>query len=118
MQSDLALHLRVLRRKSGLTQADFAHLLGVHRTRVSHWEGGKTLPDPRDLCVMSLVFGRSIESLLAGLMVDARQKLERRLGTMPSAPRNWPGRINRVHALNALGARLETLTRHDNGAAA
>ena len=38
-------NVQALRRKIGLSQADFAKVLGVSKTTVSHWEQGTRKPD-------------------------------------------------------------------------
>lgn len=107
MNSEFALDLSVARRKSGLTQADCAHLLEVHPSKVSLLESGKTLPSVREICLLSLVYGRSFESLFGGIFDDAQHQMVERLRTMPRAPKRWLGNLNRANTLRVLAKRLE-----------
>lgn len=53
-----------LRKKSGLSQKEFADLFNVHQTAVSQWETGKTTPDKETLIKIANYFGVSIDYLL------------------------------------------------------
>lgn len=109
--NEVALHLKVARRKAGLTQNDCAHLLGVHPSKVSLFETGKTLPNLQEACVLALIYGRPLESLLSGVATQSDRAVAARLGSMPDCPHLWLGRFNRQNTLNALAARLEGLDR-------
>ena len=56
--------INVLRKKSGLSQKEFADLFNVHQTAVSQWETGKTTPDKETLIKIANYFGVSIDYLL------------------------------------------------------
>ena len=60
-----------------------------------------------EICSLSLVFGRSFESLFSLVFLEARADLRNRLATLPRAARGWLGRLNRQHTLNVLAERLE-----------
>jgi transcriptional regulator with XRE-family HTH domain len=109
MNHEFALDLKVARRKSGLTQDDCAHLLAVHPSKVSLLESGKTLPTIRDIAVLTLIYGRSFESLFQGIIAEVQRELRKRLSRMPEAPNRWLLRFNRQATLNALADRLEIL---------
>ena len=115
MINDFALELRVARRKAGLSQADCAHLLGVHPSRISLLESGKAVPSIAQICRFSLMYGRSFESLFSCILKEARLELKKRLRTMPEAPVRWLGRFNRENTLRALGHRLISLSNDDYG---
>lgn len=117
MKSDIHLDLKVARRKAGLTQRDCAHLLGTSPTRVSKLEAGKSTATLYDLYLLSLVYGKSVESFLDGITRELREALTARLATMPSAPQRWLGRFNRTNTLQALALRLEALSKEDYGRA-
>ena len=53
-----------LRKKTGLSQKEFADLFNVHQTAVSQWETGKTTPDKETLIKIANYFGVSIDYLL------------------------------------------------------
>ena len=117
MPNEFALDLKVARRKSGLTQGDCAHLLDVHPSKVSLLESGKALPSIKDICALSLIYGRSIESLFSDIIANTNRQLLERLRTMPEAPTRWLGSFNRRNTLSAVADRLETLTDEDYEAA-
>lgn len=118
MKNDIALRLKVLRRKAGLSQGDCAHLLGINASRLSTIELGKVPLSIRELTILALVFGTSLDSLLAGSVDDVRRGLAERLSTLPPAPTYWLKRFNRHHTLNALAVRLEALSTRDHDGAA
>ena len=106
MISEFALDLKTARRKAGLTQEDCAHLLSVSVSLYSQIETGKRVPTVREICTLSLIYGRSFESLFSGIFRDARCDLHERLTTIPDAPQRWPARGNRQHCLSTLAERL------------
>lgn len=117
MKNDIALRLKVSRRKAGLTQGDCAHLLAVHPSKISLMENGKVLPTVHEASILALVYGKPLDALLSGSLIEAQQGLSERLGTMPPCPRLWLGRFNRHYTLNALAVRLEALYAYEHGGA-
>ncbi len=115
MTTKFALDLRVARRKSGLSQQDCAHLLDVKQSRMSKLESGKRLPTVQEICTLSLIYGKSFESLFGSVFKNARQVLRDQLATMPNSSRHWLGRLNRNHTLNAIAGRLELPNPKDHG---
>ncbi len=107
MSSDFALDLRVVRRQAGYTQADVASLLGVHQSHVSDLEHGRILPSLAEIVSLSLVFGRSFESLFGEIMRTARQDISERLASIPATVREYVGTFNREASLKKLARRLE-----------
>lgn len=107
MYSSFAHDLKKARRQSGLSQSDCAHLLGVSKRRISSFETGKVLPSVPEICALSLIFGRSFESLFGPVFLDARTDLKTRLAALSSRNRSWLERFNRKHTLNTLAERLE-----------
>ncbi|MDA4846408.1 helix-turn-helix transcriptional regulator [Hoeflea poritis] len=116
MINEFALDLKTARKKSGLTQVDCAHLLNVTEPICSRIENGKRMPSVRELCTLSLIYGRNFESLFAGIFKEARIDLRERLTTIPDAPNGWLGRMNRQHTLNSLAERLIDTYPQDNEA--
>lgn len=110
MSTDFALTLRAARRKAGLSQNDVAHLLEVHPSKVSLWEGGKAKPTVMQICRLTVIYGMSFETLFSSLFVDARHGLRARLEDIPAAPRRWLGRFHRDNTLRALEHRVTTIT--------
>ena len=56
--------ISVLRKKSGMSQADLAEKLNITTQAVSKWECGQTLPDVDSLIELSWIFDVSINNLL------------------------------------------------------
>lgn len=55
-----------LRKKSGLSQEDFADKLGVSRQAVSKWETGQSVPDSEKASAIAKFFGVSLDWLING----------------------------------------------------
>jgi transcriptional regulator with XRE-family HTH domain len=106
MSTEFALDLRLARRKSGLTQRDTAHLLGVQSSRLSDLELGKKLPTLPEIITLSLIYGRSFESLFSALMTSARAAIKDRITSLPEDSRNYVGTMNRAYSLERLEDRL------------
>ena len=117
MSQTFALDLKVARRKSGLTQQDCAHLLDVHKAKISLLEQGKTLPTVLELSTLSLLYGKSFESLFRSLIEDAQHTLNDRLATLPVVSNRWLGRFIRQNTLNKLAARLDANNSNGHGSA-
>lgn len=106
MSSEFALDLRLARRKAGFTQRDIAHLLSAHQSAVSALERGQTNPSLIEIVALSLIFGRSFESLFADLMRDVRRDLIERLAALPADVRDYVGTFNRASSISSLRRRL------------
>lgn len=116
-QQGVALDFRVARSKAGLRQSDCAHLLGVHETRISQIEGGHMLPTILEAATLSVVYGKPMESLLAGLLDEIVDNLTERLQTLPPVRADRSETFNRAHTLSRLARQLEILaTGGDAGA--
>lgn len=109
MNQDFTLDLKAARRKSGLRQIDCAHLMGVHETRISCIERGVREPSIRDICFLSMIFGRSFESLFSSIFDEIRADLYCRLPTLPKTPKSFSKlrAKNRQSMLESLAERLE-----------
>ena len=55
-----------LRKKSGLSQEEFADKLGVSRQAVSKWETGQSVPDSEKAAAIGAFFGVSLDWLING----------------------------------------------------
>lgn len=114
MSTQFALDLRLARKKAGLTQRDAAHLLALDAARFSQLERGKRLPTLVEICTLSLIFGRSFESLFSTILESARTKLRDRLTWMPKNTRRSIATANRDVSLKGLDRRLAAeLKDHD-----
>lgn len=106
MTKEFALDLKVARQNSGLTQDDCARLLGVSDATVAKMEGGTRTPTIHEICTLSLIYGRTFESLFSGIFREVREDLFERLTKMPVASGTVCLRVNRQSTLNKLARRL------------
>ena len=106
MYSSFSLDLKTARRASGLSQSDCGHLLGVDQKRISAFECGKRLPSVTEICALSIIFGRSFESLFGAIFADVRGDLVARLATLPKGGSGWLGRFKRQNTLNRIADAL------------
>lgn len=106
MSTEFALDLRLARRKAGFTQRDIAHLLGAREALVCEMERGRQIPTLEQIVTLSLIYGRSFESLFADLMKLARAKLQRRIVRMPTGVRSYVGTFNRDASIERLARGL------------
>jgi transcriptional regulator with XRE-family HTH domain len=106
MSTEFALDLRLARRKAGYTQRDIAHLLSVQQSNISALEHGRVLPSIQEIVTLSVIYGRSFESLFAQLMKNARFALRKRTPTMPKTARNYVATFNRESSIKRLRHRL------------
>ncbi|MBT52780.1 MAG: hypothetical protein CMF72_05180 [Mameliella sp.] len=98
--------LKVARKRAGLTQSDCGHLVGVSHDAISQIERGQRMPTIRELCALSLIYGRSFESLYAEVLREVRRDLGEKLAEMPEEPKGWPGSMRRRKTLERLAGRL------------
>lgn len=59
-----------LRKKSGLSQEEFADKLGVSRQAVSKWETGQSVPDSEKAAAIGAFFGVSLDWLINGAEIS------------------------------------------------
>ena len=106
MSSQFALDLRLARKKAGYTQDDIAHLLATHQAVVSELEHGKRRPGLTEIIDLSLVYGRSFDSLFSDIMAERKQHLITRLATLRAPGRKTMSTFNRPGSLARLKRRL------------
>ena len=106
MKSQFALDLRVARRNAGLTQRDCAVLLSIQPSRFSDIENGHCPPRLAEICALSLIFGRSFESLFATSFDAAREALRVTILALPTDTRTYVGTTNRESTIERLAIRL------------
>ena len=116
MSTEFALDLRLARRKAGYTQRDCAHLLAIPTSIFSHLESGQRLPSLVQICTLSVIYGRSFESLFGTILTEARVALRSRVLNMPDRVRAFAGTRNRDHSIERLAQRLAEES-GDNGGA-
>ena len=106
MFEEFILDLKVARKKSGLTQDDCGHLIGGTSHKISKLERGERPPTIREICALSLVYGRSFESLFGEMFAQVRKDLSQNLETLPEPEKRRPGGFNRSKTLEGLAERL------------
>ena len=107
MIQEFTLDLRAARRNSGLRQVDCAHLMGVNKTKISNLENGRQRPSVRDICTLSMIYGRSFESLFAGIFDEVKADVFCHLSDLPEPQSHYGPATNRKRTLDGLRARLE-----------
>lgn len=116
MSTAFALDLRAARKKSGFTQGDIAHLLDCNQSLVSDLEQGRITPTLEHVVTLSLIYGRSFESLFSVIVHDARTSLSKRLPTLPDITRKYARNFNRSSSIKKLQKRLKAeLSNNDYG---
>ena len=106
METNYALDLKVARRRSGLSQQDVSHLLGISRVRVSKLECGIAKPTPDELTTFSLIYSRSFLTLSGAVMPVLLRTLRDRLNTFPNRTNYAGGKSAKAATLNTLSERL------------
>ncbi len=106
MTTQFSLDLGLARKVSGLTQRDCALLLAIHQTTLSDYEIGKRRPNIRQICGLSLIYGKSFQSLFDTVLEEERIEMADRLRVLPDAPKHWLATVNRSKTLQKLEERL------------
>ena len=106
METNYALELKVSRRRSGLSQKDVAHLLGISRVRVSKLECGIAVPTPDELTTFCLIYSYSFLSLGGAVMPVLFRTLRDRLETLPNRENYAAGTSRKATTLQTLAKRL------------
>lgn len=114
MTTEFSLDLRKARRQAGFIQSDIAHLMAAHQSTVSDLELGNRVPTVDEIVALSLIYGRSFESLFGPVMSETRLQLLKRLKTLPEA-RDFAGTFNREASIRRLGERLTADTEDHAG---
>lgn len=73
-QDKIGILIKELRKKSNLTQADFAKKYGVTYQAVSKWENGKNLPDMMILKQICNEYNINIDDILEGNLTNVKGK--------------------------------------------
>jgi transcriptional regulator with XRE-family HTH domain len=115
METNFLLDLKAARRKAGLSQPDCAHLMGCSRNVISQLEGGRRIPTIYEICALSLIYGRSFESLFGQVFADVRRRTAKNLETLPWSGQDTLDRFNRQKTLDALAERLTVEADMENG---
>jgi len=109
MKEDLALDLRVSRRRAGLSGGDLAHLLGCTQERISKLENARARISEDEFLILGLVYADVVawpERMLQTILPI----LKERLADMPDEPTQWAHAHDlRLETLNSLASRLQNL---------
>lgn len=108
MRTQFSQDLRLARRKAGYKQSDLAHLLDLHQSTVSDLEQGKHRPSLEQIIALSLIYGRSFESLFSELMIEQRARLSARLKTLSTDEAPTAQTFNRRASFKRLTRSLKT----------
>ena len=109
MIHEFSLDLRAARRNSGLRQVDCAHLMCADKSKISNLERGRQHPTVRDICTLSMIYGRTFESLFAGIFDEVRADLAMRLPTLPEPKPHYKRHQSREKTLQKLEERIEAI---------
>jgi transcriptional regulator with XRE-family HTH domain len=109
MVYQFGLDLKVARRRSALTQADCAHLLGVDQPRISKFEAGTAVPTVVELSILCLIFDRPIGGMSQEIVISVGPSLQERLASMPPCPETWHDRAHRLRTLGLIAQKLSSL---------
>ena len=66
--------LKILRKKRGLTQKEFAEMLGISQKSYSHWETGKNESNYENLSMLACIFNVSIDYLLGDYLEISKER--------------------------------------------
>lgn len=81
-----------LRKKSGLSQEEFADKLGVSRQAVSKWETGQSVPDSEKAAAIGAFFGVSLDWLINGAEASAPAEVSPHGTAHPAVPEEKPAK--------------------------
>lgn len=113
MYHEFILELQSMRQKSGLSQEDCAHLMGISPTVFGRLERGDRAPNVEEICTLQLLFGKTFESFYGECVGDARARLRANLQSIPMIPALACDRLTREAFLERLADRLEALPDQD-----
>ena len=112
MHTQFAHDLRLARRKAGFIQRDIAHLLSTHQSVVSSLEHGQQRPTLEQILDLSLIYGRSFESLFTELLAERTKILKKRLVSLPTLSQPTAHTFNRTGSIARLNHRLRNQKGH------
>ncbi|NOX39918.1 MAG: hypothetical protein GXP05_05230 [Alphaproteobacteria bacterium] len=74
---------------------------------------GQAIPDLREICAFSILFGRSFESLFNDIFDEVKAHMSASFETMPEGPEIRGGNFERQSSLNRLYERLNDYSFED-----
>ena len=101
-QSDL----RIVRERSGLTQAEAGHLIGTGPDTLGKIERGERMPSLKEMLGLSILFGKSFESFFEEILALVRAEMAEALSSLPGVAEVADG-SDRADTLSTLAKRLD-----------
>ena len=83
--------------------------MGADKSKISNLERGRQHPTVRDICMLSMIYGRTFESLFEGIFDEVRADLAMRLPELPEPAPHYKRRLNREKTLQRLEERIEAV---------
>lgn len=106
MITEFALDLRHARRKSGLSQEEVAYLVDISQSSYSRFEKGTLTPTVEQLCLLSLIYGKSFVSYFEAISRSLKPGLLQRLEQLPPKSKPRLRIFNRARTLQRLRERI------------
>ena len=111
MERTLTCDLKIMRERSGLSNADLSQLLACNKERVSRLENGKARLKIHEVIRLSVIHGKPLEDLFRETTRPILSSLKETISQMPPLPANWERKAqDRTETLNQLAYRLQRLT--------
>lgn len=88
------LGIRLLRRRAGLSQDDFAFLVGVDASQVSRLEAGTRIPRLDEALMIQLVFGAAGAEVFSQVRRTAPEVAASRIQELQRRQQQGPGRMS------------------------
>ncbi|MEM7241331.1 MAG: helix-turn-helix transcriptional regulator [Pseudomonadota bacterium] len=107
--NDFVMELRDVRHASGLTQKDCARLLSISEDQYCAIERGLRDPELKEIIGLSIMFGKSFESLFGHMMDDVRANMAACLESLPPANKKWVHRDIRRQTIARIEEFLHSL---------
>ena len=107
MGKEIAVDLRVARKRSGLSQDEAATLLGVDRRRLSKLEVGRYEPTVAEIAGLSLIYDREFRQLCRSVLPAVYAQIAKNLSSLPPAPTGLRRLDEREQTLARLQATLQ-----------
>ena len=102
MIHDFVLDLREARRKSGLTQSECAQLAGISGSILSKIENGTRMPSLVEICALSIIYGKSFESLFGAIFDEIRAEIVVNLEQLEKVAKDGPDALSYKATLSRL----------------
>lgn len=115
MYTQLALDLRLARRKAGLLQRDCAMLLGISPQKLCRIERGSDQPNLTQIIALSVIYGRSFEGYFADLLQTAKARINERLPELPREVQLSTNTAHRRFTLDRLRREVSVQNDEDDG---